>query len=375
MPIPSELKLENIESIVVANIDSLGDATWTTPLFQELRATYPNAMITVLCNQVCTDIFSDNPYISHIIPISPLSFYQSISHSLEVPDLKDKSIDLFIIAEMGVRPADNLRILAKTLKAKYIISSDLGILKKVPHYKGAKNLDTSPLWWPHSFLKLLTPLTNKEYTEEPPLQLYSNINADQKIATWISEQKLENKNLILVHPMVAGYGLHTKKWSNSNFHEVIHHLLKNPDNYILVSGGPDEQEICRQFTQEVTSSPNILSIAGKFSIKEISALLPFISLTLSCDTSMLHFSIASSTPTIAIFGATNSHKIAPHSFEFVKVFHSTLPCWPCHKNKDFSPYWPTCIYNDAKCLQETTPGMVIDYIRKKYPDLIESPSC
>ena len=373
MPSRSEVKLENIHNIVVANIDSLGDATWTTPLFQELRTAYSNATITVLCNTVCTDIFTDNPYINHIIPISPLSFYQSISHSLEVPELKDTPIDLFIIAEMGVRPADNLRILANKLNAKDIISSDLGILKKLPHHKGDKNLDSSPLWWPHSFMKLLTPITHKEYISEPSLQLYSNINANQKVATWISEHKLKNKNLILVHPMVAGYGLHTKKWSDSNFQEVIHHLLKNPDNYILVSGGPAEQEICRQFTQEITSSPNILSIAGKFSIKEVTALLPFISLTLSCDTSMLHFSIASSTPTIAIFGATNSYKIAPHSFEYVKVFHSNLPCWPCHKNKDFSPYWPTCIYDDAKCLQETTPGMVIDYIRQQYPHLIESP--
>lgn len=57
-----EIKEQTVKDIVVANLDSLGDSIWVTPVFKELRERYPNAKITLVCNRICLDIFSNNPY-------------------------------------------------------------------------------------------------------------------------------------------------------------------------------------------------------------------------------------------------------------------------------------------------------------------------
>ncbi len=368
---------KDIKEIIVANIDSLGDATWCTPLFREIKEHYPNSSITLICNKICLDIFSFNPFIDEIITIDPNPFYIYIDKELKIPRLeekfKDKKIDLFIIAEMGARPADNLRLLAKRLHSKFILSSNLGILKNSAHFTYGPNLDSAPLWWPHYFLKMLTPITNKEYDQEPELEIYHDEKTKDKVDQWIKVNNPNSLNIILIHPMVAGYGLETKKWSDHNFRQVIDHLLR-PNNLILISGGPNEIEVCNQFIKNY-SNPRVRSIAGEFTIKELTYLLKKVDLSISCDTSLFHFSKSAQVPTIGIFGATNSNKIAPHTFNHVKVFHSSLECWPCHKNKDFSPYWPKCIYSEAKCLKDTKPEVVISYIEKNYPHLTRENKC
>ena len=363
-----------IDRIIVANIDSLGDSTWVTPLFSELKLNYPNSHITLICNRVCRDIFTDNPYIDQIQEIDPTDYYTLLKKNSSIPDFAKQCLqaDLFIIAEMGARPADNLRLLAIKLKAKFILSSHLGILKNYTHLTSEKNTDIDPIWWPHYFLKMLSPLTRKEYSSEPLLEIYTTSEVERKIDKWLEDHNSKG-NLILIHPMVAGYGLETKKWSNSNFIEVIKELHKNPMNIFLISGGPGEVEACDHLIREMQiESKRIISTARQFSIKELYTLLKRVNLTLSCDTSLFHFSNAAKAPTIGIFGATNSYKIAPQTLSHVKAFHSNLECWPCHKNRDFSPYWPKCIYSEAKCLIETTPKMVINYIQDHYPQLLKA---
>jgi ADP-heptose:LPS heptosyltransferase len=204
------------------------------------------------------------------------------------------------------------------------------------------------------------------------LDLYTNNNINLKIKDWLQSNHLEDKNIIVVHPMVANYGLATKKWKNSNFFEVIKTLLLNKKNHILITGSPNERELCTDFLNQLGIYDNVLLCAGDFSIKELFTLLTFCHLSISCDTSIFHLAIAAKIPTIGIFGATNSNKIAPKELPHVKAFHANISCWPCHKNKDFSPYWPKCKFNEAKCLEETKATDIIDYISNHYPSLLRN---
>ncbi|MAF79077.1 MAG: hypothetical protein CME63_13235 [Halobacteriovoraceae bacterium] len=363
-----EIKEQTVKDIVVANLDSLGDSIWVTPVFKELRERYPNAKITLVCNRICLDIFSNNPYIDEIIDINPTTFYNRIHFHLEISELSGRNIDLFLILEMGVRPSDNLKIIAHRLKAKYIISSELGILKKLSHNQPRPNSDHSPLWWPHYFLKVIEPLTDKIYTEEPALKIYPCPQAEEKIQRWLASNELLNHNLILIHPMVAGYGMATKKWPDEYYQQIISYLNQSPKNKILISGGPSEVDLCQNLINMCDTEDLILT-AGQFSIKELYHLIEKCSLIMTGDTSILHLATAATRPTISLFGATNPYKIAPQSHTHIKFFHSNLECWPCHKNRDFSPYWPKCIYKEAKCLRETGPLEVIHYIHSNYPHL------
>jgi heptosyltransferase-3 len=92
---------------------------------------------------------------------------------------------------------------------------------------------------------------------------------------------------------------------------------------IVLTGGPaaEEREFCERLVAAAPAST--VSVAGKFSFAQLTALLERATLFVGPDTSVTHQAAACGTPTVAVYGPTNPVKWGP---------------WPAGFAEDRSPY-------------------------------------
>ncbi len=342
-------QLELGERILIWNIDSLGDSTWITPVLKSLINHDVNLKITLVHNKVCRELFNFFEDQIELIGIDASPFYDPRSIGQEVEEIRARSFDTMFILEMGARPSDAGRVLGHKLGVENIVSSNLGHLKDICHYVLPENTDHAPIYWPKYFLKVLEPFSVTKARASIELQI----------------PRLNEENTILIHPVVAGYGLSTKMLPISKIINLIKHILKTTDSNIVITSGPGE----RKFIQEIFSEIQTERLIDKCEILSIRDLIERINrskLIICNDTSVLHIATSLKKKIITFFGATNEFKIADIENNNVHVLSSQRECRTCHINKDSYPYWPKCIYDRAECLYDIS----LDEVTKKFDEVI-----
>ncbi len=343
--------LDSLEKILVWCIDSPGDSLWITPTLRALRSGCPKAEISLVCSQSTKEIFETNPHISNLIPIDPTPFYTGagLFYANEaIAKIENSKFDLFLILEMGSRPADRARLLASKC-SRYTVSTNLGLLKTYPDFTLPPNQGGSAIYWPDYYLQttqhLGIPFKNNQ------LEIYPN-EQDQSLVNRIKKEWIDfPEKKISIHPLVAPYARLTKMWPLENYIELASLLLKNHDVHILLTGSKDEAPECERIAQAVrdrSGSLAIHSIAGRMGFRPLYVLLQEFELLVTGDTSILHLGAAAKIKTVALFGATNWNVIAPPA---AKVIAKNLSCQPCHSYNDRRPFWPKCVFDTPKCLE------------------------
>lgn len=341
---------ESVRSILVWNLDSLGDSLWITPALKALRVGYPKAKITLVCSRVAEDVFSTNPNVDLVLPIHASPFYTGRGFVTKAPVAGN--YDLMLILEMGSRPADRGRLLGRQMKIPYVIASDLGVLKSASHHKLPANDGTE--YWPEYFLRAIDHLGLERVA--PKLEIFPS-KEDLSALALLSKDWNEQR-LIGFHPSVATYARTTKKWPEESFAKLAMLLKTNDSVRFVITGSAEEREECDELAAEIRHvypEAAVSVVAGLLKIRSFAELLKRLDAFVTGDTSALHFAAASGTPTVALFGATNPKTIAPPS---AKVLTTEMTCRPCHVTRDKPPYWPTCIYSEPKCLTQVSPERV-----------------
>ncbi|TLN23343.1 glycosyltransferase family 9 protein [bacterium] len=144
----------------------------------------------------------------------------------------------------------------------------------------------------------------------------------------------------------------TKRWTPEGFAEVGEKLSKSGFRVLLV-GGPEDRALCEEIASKIGG--NSLSIAGKSSLKALSALMERLSLFIVNDSAPLHVAMAKKVPTVAIFGATVRELGFYPLNENSRVVEVGLDCRPCGLHGGNS-----CPRGHFRCMKDITPRMVLD---------------
>ena len=339
-----------VRSVLVWNVDSLGDFLWTTPTLRALRAGYPTATITLVCNRACVPIAETNPNIDRLIPVDPAPFYAGRGLLRTVPGLRGERFDVMLVLEMGARPADAGRVLGRRLGVGYLVSSDLGLLKRLPDHTLPPNRDT---YWPAYFLRAAAHLGLP--TGPPALEVFPTAEDEATAAAVLPPGPVVAD--VGFHPYVAPYAGLTKKWPDDSFVELARLLAARRPTRFVLTGSPDEAAACDQLADRVRTATGaeVVSAAGRVPLRAVVSLYRRLTAVVVGDTAALHLAAAAGTPTVALFGATDPRLIAPPSPACV-VLTRDLPCRPCFEYRDRRPGWPRCIFERPRCLEEIAPA-------------------
>jgi heptosyltransferase-1 len=102
-----------------------------------------------------------------------------------------------------------------------------------------------------------------------------------------------------------------KRWPIERFAQLADKIAERFGSSIVAIGSQGERQYID--TLKATAKSHILNLAGRTSVRELTALLKRASLVVSNDTGPGHIAAAMGTPIVIIFGPTNPARVCPYA--------------------------------------------------------------
>jgi len=153
------------------------------------------------------------------------------------------------------------------------------------------------------------------------------------------------KNLVLMQP---GASRPEKRWMLEGFSEVGKRLANELGMKVVVSGGPDEMDICGKLAATI---PGTINLCGQTTLGEFAALVGLCDLVICNDTSAISISSAMGTPVVCMV-AVDTGLLGPLGVPN-RVIQKKPSCY------DPMPEHCMCPYG-YRCLQDITPEEVFN---------------
>jgi ADP-heptose:LPS heptosyltransferase len=332
-------------SILIVQLDHLGDAVITSAILPAMRARYPQARIEVLASPWNREVFEacgevDAVHISRVNRFSrgwrPHWLLAQACWGLR---LRPQRFDLAI----DVRGEMPLALILWLAGAKRRIGWDCGgggfLLTDSAAYMPGRAEMESRL----ELLKLMDVGPPAEVMKRrpwfiPPAAARAHI-ADRLDAV-CGEQPL-----LVIH---LGAGTAAKRWEAANWRELLGRLILEFGARLVLIGGRREQTLVGQIL-DGHDWPGVENWTGQLSLAETAALIEQADVFIGCDSGPAHLAAAVGTPAVVLFSGTNRVR-QWRPWGRVSVVKHPVPCSPCHL--------VSCPLHGHPCMSGITAAMV-----------------
>lgn len=324
--------MQQYHNILVYSMVNLGDVLMTTSATALLRASYPEAKITMMVRPVVADILQNNPVVDCVIPFDYKGKQCSVKEMLiMIKRLRRCQFDLCISYDRKLRPAL------------------LAILAGIPVRVGPdKVFDDKPSWVP----KLYTHISKIPHDLVNALQVetyraiiseFTKVNCSTQPVLGKcmpkNEQKAENllsfipQNTLKIALCVKGT-FPLKNWPQEYFAELVDKLAQTYQAAFYIIGAPEDKE----YADEVISKAKtpIVNLCGETSLLDLAALFSKSDIFITVDTGAMHIAATTNVPMVAIFGCTSPKRWHPISAQ-CRVLYTGETCSPCSVRADGCP--------------------------------------
>jgi heptosyltransferase-2/heptosyltransferase-3 len=141
---------------------------------------------------------------------------------------------------------------------------------------------------------------------------------DQRLA----DAGLDDRKIALIHPAAA---FATKQWATENFARVAESLDKRGFASVAIAA---RQE--RETLESLLNQARIRIAAFDLSLPEVAALAVRSQIFVGNDSGIAHIAAAVGTPSVVIFGSSNTAHWRPWNKAAAEVVLEAMPCQPCH---------------------------------------------
>jgi ADP-heptose:LPS heptosyltransferase len=133
----------------------------------------------------------------------------------------------------------------------------------------------------------------------------------------------EGATKILIHPGTSRLATQKgilKSWPVDSWLELIKRLGALPNTYIVLAGGPDDQDVISEL-QSKCSAPYLVSTFGKTkNLSDLAALMELSDLIVCVDSAPMHVGVGLNRPLVALFGPTDPAKLLPDKPHFKAIW-------------------------------------------------------
>ncbi|MEL7474222.1 MAG: glycosyltransferase family 9 protein, partial [Planctomycetota bacterium] len=106
--------------------------------------------------------------------------------------------------------------------------------------------------------------------------------------------------------LIPGGSKESKRWPTERFAELARRLIDHHDLRVLVSGAPDEQDVCQRVADQTDRPDRVASLPGSgLTLRGLKPLLAAAKLLVTNDTGPRHIAVALGTPVVTLFGPTD----------------------------------------------------------------------
>jgi ADP-heptose:LPS heptosyltransferase len=164
--------------------------------------------------------------------------------------------------------------------------------------------------------------TGVPVTDRPPTQLAISPHAEAVVNEQLDAAGLAGKKFALIHPAAA---FATKQWATANFARVVEYLGDKGIPAVAIAG-PHETALL----DELRSESAVKVTTFDLSLPEVTALAKRAQIFVGNDSGIAHIAAAVGTPSVVIFGSSNTAHWRPWNTAPAEVVLEEMPCQPCH---------------------------------------------
>lgn len=338
--------LRSVKSLVVRCPNWVGDIVMATPVFECLRANFPDAVITACIRPYARGILEDSPWFDHVVDCrdKDLKGLRQLRADLAPlrPDaglLLTNTTHSFLSFKFAGVPAiygyrRNLR--------KHFLTGGPEPLREGGRYK--------PLPMQTYYLELCRHL-DLDLPATPRSRLYLSPQREAQGLARLAAWGVEEGDLLIGLNPGASFGS-SKCWPPEYFARLAELLQARLDCKLLLLVGPGEESIAERIVS-ASKARIINTAAAQVDLAQLKPLIKRCNLLITNDTGPRHYAVAFEVPHVVLMGPTNARYTATN-LEHTTVLQRDLPCVPCHKK--------TCPLGHHACMREITPMHVLDVV-------------
>ncbi len=309
--------LQTRPRVLLLRPDHLGDLVLTTPVLDALRKQIPDAHITMMVGPWSSEIVARHPALDHLITCQFPGFRRTTQGIFE------PYIQLFRVAKQVRRGNYDIAI---NLRPDFWWGAALVYLAAVPQRVGYALQPGTPFlthaepFYPSehatiSNLRLVSAglqALGKDALDEPftPERYPLVFMPTEDEQAWVAQrlQRAERGTdvpLVVIHP---GTGAEVKLWRTEAWTSTANALTTTYSAHIVLTGSPSERPMLEEIAQGITPTPLLITDA---TVGQLAAILKRANMVLGVDSGPLHLAVAEGTPTLQIFGPTDTHIFGP----------------------------------------------------------------
>jgi len=339
-----------VRSILLVQLDHLGDAIITTAMFAPLRRQFPQASIEVLCGTRGADIFRGVPEVSRVHESHVNRFHRGLAGLWIVATLfwglhlYRRRFDIAI----DVRGELPTALLVWLTGARRRIGWDAGgggfLLTDSPQYVPGR-----AEWQSRAALLGTLDIAVDEASFLPTWSASS-------IATSAIDARLRNvgydgkRRLIVLH---IGAGTLAKSWPVERWRSLVCSLVSRELGEVLLVGSASEQRAAQEIATGFANQ-YVRDWTGQLDLSELAALCRRADVFVGADSGPSHVAAAQRTPAVVLFSGTNNREQWKPRGERVVVLREPVACSPCHAT--------VCPLADHPCMRGIDSAVVLEQV-------------
>jgi len=343
-------------SILIVQLDHIGDAVLTTPMLRALHEKFPRAAIDVLASGSNQEIFRGSAHVRNVY-VSERNWHArgagKQSYFVEVLRLGRAMRRMHY--DLGIDPrGDFFAILVLWLA---------GIARRVGWDCGGGGFLLSDVaaWNPlrhevDARRALLEPLGIQSDYRQP--ELHPSWAAQYSVREMLATRPEPQPPIAVIH---ASAGTSAKRWPLEHQAELVERLLSSVACSVILVGDVHDRYLSRRISRR---HRQVIDWTGRLSLMQLAALLDEADLFIGGDSGPAHIAAAMGTPSVVLFSGTNRSECWQPVGPRVKVIRHLTPCSPCHRKHCHVPGHP--------CMAEIRPEAVLEAARTV---ICHSPRC
>lgn len=315
--------------VAIVYLDSIGDFILWLDAAKEFRNLYPNAKLTLIANQIWSDVARLLPYWDEVIPLDRGKFARDPVYrfkTLKQLRLLDIESAIQTTYSREFRFGDSL---IRATGAKRRIGS-IGDLSNITSWQ--KKI--SDKWYSQLITAKDEPLMELQRNAEfmrglGILDFTAGVPSLPSLAD-LPENLMIEKPYFIIFPGASFPG---KLWPVERFGELLSKLTQPNSGIAVLCGSRQERVLCTRIID--SSGTEALNLAGETTLPELVEVIRRAKFLVGSDTSAVHIAAAVGTPSVCIFGGGHYGRFLPYVAESggqiapVPVVHR-MDCFGCN---------------------------------------------
>jgi heptosyltransferase-2 len=335
-------------SIVIVQLDHIGDAVLSTPMLRVLHERFPAASIDVVASQSNREIFETNPHVRRV-------HVSDFNWLARVPGRQRYFSEAFRLTRLLRRFRYDLGIDPRGDFLTTLMMRLAGIPRRLGWACGGGGfLSTDVATWDAtrhetaSRAALVEVLGIRTAQIQPELfPSWSDIYHVRELLAAAPELRLP---LSVLH---VGAGTKAKRWPARHWAELVERVTCELGGSMILVGDAADQPLCRSLLR---ASPWAMDWTGRLTLMQLAALLSDASLFIGSDSGPAHIAAAMGTPSVVLFSGTNRADTWRPVGRDVHLLRNVVACSPCHLNQ--------CPVAGHPCMSGISPASVVERARQ-----------